>query len=224
MELDLGGNKLGDSGVKLVSEALRNPECKIDKLGLRCVGLTAAGVVDLTSALSTNRSLTELDLAWNKLGNSGVKLVSEALRNPDCKIHKLGLWAVDLTDSGTKDLVSALSTNRSLTGAGPAIKLPHRPICPRSAPSHTDPPVSGVAQAGGEWVQFRWKESAEVAGSKQSRTGSGPVNIPTCEQHRPGTGTLLSDFPPSPLNPNVTAGTERVCPPVVVSDAQSRDM
>ncbi|XP_051865752.1 ribonuclease inhibitor-like isoform X3 [Pristis pectinata] len=121
-ELDLGGNKLGDSGVKVVSEALRNPECKIQKLGLRCVGLTAAGVVDLTSALvdltsalSTNRPLTELNLGGNKLGDLGVKLVSEALRNPECKIHKLDLWCVGLTAAGVVDLASALSTNRSLT-------------------------------------------------------------------------------------------------------------
>ncbi|XP_078060940.1 NACHT, LRR and PYD domains-containing protein 3-like [Mustelus asterias] len=31
-ELSLGGNKVGDSGVKLLSVALRNPECKIQKL------------------------------------------------------------------------------------------------------------------------------------------------------------------------------------------------
>ncbi|XP_051865751.1 ribonuclease inhibitor-like isoform X2 [Pristis pectinata] len=114
-ELDLGGNKLGDSGVKLVSEALKNPECKIHKLGLQCVGLTAAGVVDLASALSTNRPLTDLNLGGNKLGDSGVKLVSEALRNPECKIHKLGLWCVGLTAAGVVDLASTLSTNRSLT-------------------------------------------------------------------------------------------------------------
>ncbi|XP_051865754.1 ribonuclease inhibitor-like isoform X5 [Pristis pectinata] len=114
-DLNLGGNKLGDSGVKLVSEALRNPECKIHKLGLWCVGLTAAGVVDLASTLSTNRSLTELDLGGNKLGDSGVKVVSEALRNPECKIQKLGLWCVGLTAAGVVDLASALSTNRSLT-------------------------------------------------------------------------------------------------------------
>ncbi|XP_072892152.1 NACHT, LRR and PYD domains-containing protein 3-like [Hemitrygon akajei] len=114
-ELDLSGNKLGDSGVKLVSAALRNPECKIQRLWLENVGLTDSGAEDLVSALSTNPSLTELDLSDNKLGDSGVKLVSAALRNPECKIQKLGLIKVGLTDSGAEDLVSALSTNPSLT-------------------------------------------------------------------------------------------------------------
>ncbi|XP_062895925.1 LOW QUALITY PROTEIN: NACHT, LRR and PYD domains-containing protein 12-like [Mobula hypostoma] len=114
-ELNLGANELGDSGVELVSAALRNSECKIQKFWLYDVGLTDSGVEDLVSALSTNPSLTELDLGGNKLGDSGVKLLSPALRNPECKIQKLGLNNVDLTDSGADDLVSALSTNPSLT-------------------------------------------------------------------------------------------------------------
>ncbi|XP_059817322.1 NACHT, LRR and PYD domains-containing protein 3-like [Hypanus sabinus] len=117
-ELNLSGNKLGDSGVKLVSVALRNPECKIQTLGLRNVGLTDSGVEDLVSALSTKPSLTDLDLSENKLGDSGVKLVSAALRNPECKIQKLQLIHVGLTDSGAEDLVSTLSTNPSLTDLG----------------------------------------------------------------------------------------------------------
>ncbi|XP_059849532.1 NACHT, LRR and PYD domains-containing protein 3-like [Hypanus sabinus] len=114
-ELRLGGSQLGDSGVKLVSAALRNPECKIQKLGLIRVGLTDSGAEDLVSTLSTNTSLTELDLSANKLGDSGVKLVSAALRNPECKIQKLVLTRVGLTDYGAEVLVSAINTNPSLT-------------------------------------------------------------------------------------------------------------
>ncbi|XP_072133248.1 NACHT, LRR and PYD domains-containing protein 3-like isoform X1 [Mobula birostris] len=114
-ELRLSFNKLGDSGVKLVSAALRNPECKIQKLWLNDVGLTDSGAEDLVSTLSTNPSLRGLNLGGNKLGDSGVKLVSAALRNPECKIQKLWLNRVGLTDSGVEDLVSALSTNPSLT-------------------------------------------------------------------------------------------------------------
>ncbi|XP_072893763.1 NACHT, LRR and PYD domains-containing protein 3-like [Hemitrygon akajei] len=115
LELSLRGNDLRDSGVKLVSAGLRNPECKIQKLGLRDVGLTDSGAEDLASALSTNPSLMELYLSDNKLGDSGVKLLSVALRNAECKIQKLELWDVGLTDSGAEDLVSALSTKASLT-------------------------------------------------------------------------------------------------------------
>ncbi|XP_059818706.1 NACHT, LRR and PYD domains-containing protein 3-like isoform X3 [Hypanus sabinus] len=114
-DLRLGENDVGDSGVKLVSAALRNPECKIQKLELWGVGLTDSGAEDLASALSTNPSLTELNLSYNKLGDSGVKLVSAALRNPECKIQTLWLIRVGLTDSGAEDLASALSTNPSLT-------------------------------------------------------------------------------------------------------------
>ncbi|XP_072892613.1 NACHT, LRR and PYD domains-containing protein 3-like [Hemitrygon akajei] len=115
-ELRLGQNDLGDSGVKLVSAALRNPECKIQQLWLWDVGLTVSGAEDLASALSTNPSLTELNLSGNKLGDSGVKLVSAALGNPECKIQTLWLNNVGLRDSGAEDLASTLSTNPSLTG------------------------------------------------------------------------------------------------------------
>ncbi|XP_072892659.1 NACHT, LRR and PYD domains-containing protein 3-like [Hemitrygon akajei] len=130
-ELNLSGNKLGDSGVKLLSAALRNPECKIQKLRLRKVGLTDSGAEDLVSALSTNPSLTELNLSHNELGDSGVKLVSAALRNPECKIQKLRLVNVGLTDSGAEDLVSTLSTHPSLTG----LDLGSNSLTDRSVPA-----------------------------------------------------------------------------------------
>ncbi|XP_072891500.1 uncharacterized protein [Hemitrygon akajei] len=149
----LGWNELGNSGVKLVSAALRNPECKIQKLGLYNVGLTDSGTEDLISALGTNPSLTELNLGHNKLGDSGVKLVSEALTNPECKIQKLKLSRIGLTDSGAEDLVSALSTIPSLMELDLVKKLADRAICPRSPPPHTDPPESESDRAGVESVQ-----------------------------------------------------------------------
>ncbi|XP_067916194.1 NACHT, LRR and PYD domains-containing protein 3-like isoform X2 [Heterodontus francisci] len=88
-ELRLGINKLGDSGVKLLSAALRNPDCKIQELGLNENGLTDSSAEDLTSTFCTNRSLTVLDLGNNKLGDSGIKLLSVTLRKPDCGIEEL---------------------------------------------------------------------------------------------------------------------------------------
>uniref|UniRef100_A0A4W3I9M3 Uncharacterized protein n=1 Tax=Callorhinchus milii TaxID=7868 RepID=A0A4W3I9M3_CALMI len=48
--------------------------------------LTDACTKDLVSALNTNRSLTALNLGSNELGDSGVKQLCLALRNPKCKI------------------------------------------------------------------------------------------------------------------------------------------
>ncbi|XP_062895443.1 NACHT, LRR and PYD domains-containing protein 3-like isoform X2 [Mobula hypostoma] len=104
---------------------------KCQELGLWGVGLTDSGAADLTSALSTNPSLTELDLSYNKLGDSGVKLVSAALWNPECKIQKLWLREVGLTDSGAKDLVSAFRTNPSLT----VLNLSWNSLTDRSVPA-----------------------------------------------------------------------------------------
>ncbi|XP_078087631.1 NACHT, LRR and PYD domains-containing protein 3-like [Mustelus asterias] len=112
--LRLSNNELGDSGMKVLSVALRNPDCKIRKLELESVAATNYGAEDLASSLSTNRSLTVLNLGINKLGDSGVKLLSAALSNPKCKIQELQLTVVGLTDSCAMDLSSALSVNMSL--------------------------------------------------------------------------------------------------------------
>ncbi|XP_072891554.1 NACHT, LRR and PYD domains-containing protein 3-like [Hemitrygon akajei] len=165
-ELRLGENKLGDSGVKLVSAALRNPECKVQKLQLDNVGLTDSGAEDLVSALSTNPSLMDLDLSANKLGDSGVKLVSAALRNPACKIQKLWLNHVGLTDSGVEDLVSALSTNPSLM----VLDLVSNSLTDRSVPALrrlilTLPSLERIglrnnvfSEAGNRFSETGWKE------------------------------------------------------------------
>uniref|UniRef100_A0A4W3HKU5 Uncharacterized protein n=1 Tax=Callorhinchus milii TaxID=7868 RepID=A0A4W3HKU5_CALMI len=92
MELYLDNNKLGDLGMKRLSGALRKPECKIQKLELESNGLTGNGIKSLVSALSTNRSLTELHLDCNKLKDSGMKQLSDALRKPECKLERL--WYV----------------------------------------------------------------------------------------------------------------------------------
>ncbi|XP_051865143.1 NACHT, LRR and PYD domains-containing protein 3-like isoform X2 [Pristis pectinata] len=50
-ELDMSGNHLGDSGVIQLSEALRNTDCKIQKLDLQDSRLTDSCTEDLASAL-----------------------------------------------------------------------------------------------------------------------------------------------------------------------------
>ncbi|XP_059575403.1 NACHT, LRR and PYD domains-containing protein 3 isoform X2 [Alligator mississippiensis] len=117
MQLDLSGNKdLGAGGVQLLCERLTNPSCKLQTLRLHSCCLTDGCCGDLTAALKTNPSLTELNLGGNTgLGDVGVQLLSEWLRHPSCKFQTLGLWGCDLTDASCGDLASALSTSPSLT-------------------------------------------------------------------------------------------------------------
>ncbi|XP_072893756.1 NACHT, LRR and PYD domains-containing protein 3-like isoform X2 [Hemitrygon akajei] len=113
-ELYLRRNNLGDSGVKLMSAPLREPECKIQRLWLGENSLTESCATDLGDALSKNDSLMMLELGRNELRDLGVKLVSASLSSPDCKLKQLWLRDVGLTDSCIEDLVSALMTNPSL--------------------------------------------------------------------------------------------------------------
>ncbi|XP_062896254.1 NACHT, LRR and PYD domains-containing protein 3-like [Mobula hypostoma] len=113
-ELGLSYNKLGDSGVKLVSAALRNPECKIQKLGLTGVGLTDSGAEDLVSALSTNPSLTELNLGVNSLTDRSVPALRRLILTLP-SLEWIGLGYNQFSKTGKKELRSLQEPRPGLT-------------------------------------------------------------------------------------------------------------
>ncbi|XP_047657984.1 NLR family CARD domain-containing protein 3-like [Tachysurus fulvidraco] len=91
-ELNLSKNKLlQDSGVKLLSDGLKNPHCSLEILRMCYCSITDEGCAALASALKSNSSsnLKELDLKYNKPGESGVKLLSDLLKDPHCKLETL---------------------------------------------------------------------------------------------------------------------------------------
>ncbi|KAI5621581.1 NACHT, LRR and PYD domains-containing protein 3 isoform X2 [Silurus asotus] len=90
-ELDLSYNNLQDSGVNLLSAGLENPQCTLEILRLKCCSITGEGCAALVSALRSNTSshLRELHLNYNKAGESGVKLLSDLLKDPHCKLETL---------------------------------------------------------------------------------------------------------------------------------------
>ncbi|KAK2907262.1 hypothetical protein Q8A67_006247 [Cirrhinus molitorella] len=89
-ELNLNNNKLGESGVKLLSALLEDPHCKLEKLELWRCGIGEEGCAALISSLRSNSShLRELNLKYNKPGDSGMKLGSALLEDPHCKLKKL---------------------------------------------------------------------------------------------------------------------------------------
>ncbi|XP_048019524.1 NLR family CARD domain-containing protein 3-like isoform X1 [Megalobrama amblycephala] len=88
-ELDLSNNDL-DSGVKLISDGLKSPNCQLQILRLSGCMVTEEGCGFVSSALSSNPShLRELDLSYNHPGDSGVKLLSDKLDHPNCSLQRL---------------------------------------------------------------------------------------------------------------------------------------
>uniref|UniRef100_A0A8C4RE33 Uncharacterized protein n=1 Tax=Erpetoichthys calabaricus TaxID=27687 RepID=A0A8C4RE33_ERPCA len=121
-ELHLNDNKLEDSGVDQLCEGLKSENCKLKTLWtmstsdilllltlsyspsvnllslylgrLSKCGLTSGCCSTLSSALSAPHSqLTELDLSVNKLGDSGVDQLCEALRSGNFRLQYRFFWA-----------------------------------------------------------------------------------------------------------------------------------
>ncbi|XP_039681998.1 NACHT, LRR and PYD domains-containing protein 12-like isoform X3 [Perca fluviatilis] len=91
-ELDLSNNNLQDSGVKLLSTGLQSPHCRLKTLRLSGCLVTEEGCGSLASALSSNPShLSELDLSYNHPGDSGVKLLSAGLEDPQWSLDTLNV-------------------------------------------------------------------------------------------------------------------------------------
>jgi hypothetical protein len=58
-------------------------------MSLESCGLTEAACEDLSVALISNERLTHLCLADNVLGDGGIKLISDALKHPQCTVQSL---------------------------------------------------------------------------------------------------------------------------------------
>ncbi|XP_039735652.1 NACHT, LRR and PYD domains-containing protein 12-like isoform X1 [Pteropus medius] len=88
-ELDLSKNPLGDTGVKYLCEGLRHSNCKVEKLELWTCNLTRECCQDLCNALYANEHLRDLDPSDNALGDEGMQVLCEGLKQPSCKLQTL---------------------------------------------------------------------------------------------------------------------------------------
>ncbi|KAM4737428.1 NACHT, LRR and PYD domains-containing protein 3-like [Anableps anableps] len=108
-KIDFKGNMIGDSGVEALCNALQQPLCKLQSLGLFDSGLTGACCSSLKEVfMSQHCSLSELDLSLNELGQEGALLLCQGLKRPDCPIEILGLIRCELTPTVFEELGSIL--------------------------------------------------------------------------------------------------------------------
>ncbi|XP_072517610.1 uncharacterized protein [Salminus brasiliensis] len=113
IELDLGHNKIGNSGVKHLGDLLNNQYCKLQILSLSFCSVTEDGYSALASALKSNPSstLTDLDLRGNDPGNKGVELITELRKDPNSKLKTLRLLKSSAAKKLCDHLTEALGIN-----------------------------------------------------------------------------------------------------------------
>lgn len=103
-DLDLSNSDLGDSGVKLLSEGLRSPVCKLKILSLS--GCLVTEVDCLVSALKLNPThLKELDLSYNHLKASGERSLRDLKSDPQYNLSHLQL---NLSHGGRNRMIPGL--------------------------------------------------------------------------------------------------------------------
>ncbi|KAL1247848.1 hypothetical protein QQF64_023224, partial [Cirrhinus molitorella] len=114
-ELNLSNNDLQDSGVKLLSDELKSPNCQLEILRLSGCMVTEKGCSYLSSALCSNPShLRELDLSYNYPGQSGVQLLTDKRNDPNCSLEILNLAGCNLTTQHCEIVSSALQFSNSV--------------------------------------------------------------------------------------------------------------
>ncbi|XP_048035540.1 neoverrucotoxin subunit beta-like isoform X3 [Megalobrama amblycephala] len=187
-ELDLSNNELQDSGVKLLSDGLKSLNCQLEIMRLSGCMVTEEGCGYVSSALSSNPShLRELDLSYNHPGNSGVKLLTDKLNNPNYRLDKLNVdhgGEIRITAGVRKyyhQLTLDLNTvnkrlrlsenNRVITNTGPCQSYPDHP----DRFDHLFQVLCRESVCGRCYWEIEWSGNVDISVSYKSisRKGSG---------------------------------------------------
>ncbi|MFA6038064.1 MAG: hypothetical protein WC748_08115 [Legionellales bacterium] len=104
----LSGEKIGQSALKkLIDIGFNQPHSRVTSLNLACNRLGDSGVKELVIWLK-NRDckLEEVNLGLNQIGNRGAMMLAAALYDPNCKLGEINLWGNMLGDLAAESLVN----------------------------------------------------------------------------------------------------------------------
>uniref|UniRef100_A0ABK0LWP8 NLR family, pyrin domain containing 5 n=1 Tax=Rattus norvegicus TaxID=10116 RepID=A0ABK0LWP8_RAT len=112
--LCLSNNSLGTEEVQQLCQFLKKPECALRRLILNHCNIIKDAYGFLALILANNRKLTHLSLTMNPVGNSAMKLLCEALKEPTCYLQDLELVDCQLTENCCEDLACMITTTKHL--------------------------------------------------------------------------------------------------------------
>lgn len=126
-EVDISCNIIGPKAAISLGNFLGNISCAISKLNLNQADVDDFEAARFVSSLKKCKSLTDVDLANNKLGAAenlntvmpnlvtGGEALADLLRSSDCNVKSLKLAWNMIRFDGAIDLCGSLSINKSLT-------------------------------------------------------------------------------------------------------------
>ncbi|XP_052036281.1 NACHT, LRR and PYD domains-containing protein 5-like [Apodemus sylvaticus] len=112
--LCLSNNSLGTDEVQQLCRCMRHPECALQRVILNHCNIASDACSFLALMLTKNRKLTHLSLTMNPIGNSAMKLLCEALKEPTCSLQELELVDCQLTENCCEDLAYMITTTKHL--------------------------------------------------------------------------------------------------------------
>ncbi|XP_076735979.1 NACHT, LRR and PYD domains-containing protein 3 [Maylandia zebra] len=111
-EIDLSNNSLQDSGMKIL--CAESQYWKLETFRLRVCNISEGSCEVLSSVLSSQSSnLRELDVSYNSLQDSGMRVLSVGMISPHCKVVTLRLSGCNLTERSCETVSSILSSVHS---------------------------------------------------------------------------------------------------------------
>ncbi|XP_072547126.1 NLR family CARD domain-containing protein 3 [Salminus brasiliensis] len=111
--VSLGQNPLGPEGAEVLSLALQSPDCQIERLWVVSTELGCEGLRILAEGLKDNKTVFDLRMAINGIGDIGAACLAELLK-ANRTLRDIRLRDNLVTDRGAERLMEALMKNTTL--------------------------------------------------------------------------------------------------------------